>query len=169
MSFQWCIFNYSMNCFRIYYPKPPWAAPQYQGFPLGNVWELLEYHWVSPNDYLHQCRVLMCIFKMRNCLGVAEGSNIGSFASPWDIHGSPSLESDLNGVWEQGPRLGINLGEILNCRTEICRSGGCFMYFFNYNFKCASFFYIFGWCESPSEYLSNSIGMSRNGHDLSEI
>ena len=43
------------------------------------------------------------------------------------------------------------------------------MYFVNYNFRCASFPYVFERCESPCEYLSNGIGMTANGQDLGEI
>ena len=43
------------------------------------------------------------------------------------------------------------------------------MYFVNYNFKFASFLDIFGCSESPKQYLSNGIGMVRNGGEMGEI
>ena len=89
-----CVLDYIMNCFGINVPKPPCAAPQCCGFSMGNLWYLLEYCLVSPNDYLYQWRVLICILKMSYCLGVAERSNIGSFASPWDIHSALGPEPD---------------------------------------------------------------------------
>ena len=89
-----CVFDYSMNYFRVMTPKPPCAAPQCWEFSMGNLWYLLDYYLVSPNDYLYQCRVLICRMKMSYCLGVAERSKIGSFASPWDIHSALGPEPD---------------------------------------------------------------------------
>ena len=43
------------------------------------------------------------------------------------------------------------------------------MYFVNYNFKFASFLDIFELSESHKQYLSNGIGMVRNGGEMGEI